>query len=132
MSDYTPPNGDSVNFIFEEGYSPPSGDNVNFLFGAVASVVSSASIRVLYDKDGFDLVVIRWQSDIDGDYRIEIGGTGVNTGDLMDSGKCIGGIVLESVITLVTVEAASSYTGVGTYRFNIYVKSSDNIWNSYE
>lgn len=132
MSSYTPPSGDSVSFTFEGGYSVPSGDKVNFLFGDVSSIISSASIDILYDEDGFSSIIIRWQSDIDGDYRIEMGGTGANTGDLMDSGKCIGGIILENVLTLVMVEAANSYTGVGTYRFNIYVKSPDDIWNPYE
>lgn len=61
-----------------------------------------------------------------------MGGTGVNTGDLMSSGKCIGGVEFEDNITLAIIEAANSYTGVGTYRFNIYVKSFDNIWNLYE
>jgi hypothetical protein len=132
MSTYTPPSGDAVDFAFEGSYTAPDGDNVNFLFGLVASIVSSFSLDAVYDEDGFDKVIIRWTSDIDGDYRVEMGGTGVNTGDLMASGYCIEDVEIENTVTYAEIAAAGGWTGVGTYRFNIYVKSSDDIWNLYE
>jgi hypothetical protein len=30
---YLPPEGDEVDFMFEEGYVPPEGDDVDFDFG---------------------------------------------------------------------------------------------------
>jgi hypothetical protein len=132
MSSYTPPAGDEVDFTFSGGYTAPDGDAVNFAFGLIASVVSSFSMSDVYDADGFDQMVIRWTSDIDGTYRIEMGGTGVNTGDLLASGSCIGNLEVENIITFAQISAASSYTGPGAYRFNIYVRSSDGIWTFYE
>jgi hypothetical protein len=132
MSSYTPPAGDEVDFTFSGGYTPPDGDAVNFAFGLIASVVSSFSMSDVYDSDGFDQMVIRWTSDIDGTYRIEMGGTGVNTGDLLASGSCIANLEVENIITFAQISGASSYTGEGSYRFNIYVRSSDGIWTFYE
>ena len=126
MSSYTPPAGDEVDFTFSGGYA------VNFAFGLIASVVSSFSMSDIYDADGFDQMVIRWTSDIDGTYRIEMGGTGVNTGDLLASGSCVGDLEVENIITFAQISGASSYTGEGSYRFNIYVRSSDGIWTFYE
>jgi hypothetical protein len=132
MADYTPPAGDDVDFTFDGGYSAPSGDSVNFLFGEVASVVSDASMDVVYDEAGLSNVIIRWTSDMNGDYRIEMEGTGVNTGDLMASGYAIADMEMENVFTATEIKAASGYSGDGTYRFNIYVKSPDDIWSPYE
>jgi len=132
MSTYTPPSGDAVDFTFTGGYTAPDGADVNFLFGIVASIVSSFSLDAVYDDDGFDRVVIRWTSDVDGDYRIELGGTGAETGDLLASGYCPADVENENVITFNEISAAGNYTGFGTYRFNIYVQSADGIWNLYE
>jgi len=132
MSTYTPPSGDAVDFTFAGGYTAPDGDDVNFLFGTVASIVSSFSLDAIYDDDGFDKVIIRWTSDADGDYRIEIGGTGANTGDLVASGYCVADMEVENIITLDDIETAIGGPADGTYRFNIYVKSEDDIWNLYE
>jgi len=132
MTTYTPPSGDAVDFTFSGGYTAPDGDAVNFAFGLIATVVSSFSMTDVYDVDGFDQMVVRWTSDIDGTYRIEMGGTGVNTGDLLASGSCIANLEVENIITFAEISAASGYTGVGDYRFNIYVRSSDGIWTFYE
>lgn len=132
MTTYTPPTGDAVDFSFSGGYTAPAGDKVNFAFGLIATVVSSFSMTDIYDEDGFDQMVIRWTSDIDGTYRIEMGGTGVNTGDLIASGICIGNLEVENIITMAQISAASEYDGAGTYRLNIYVKSMDDIWTFYE
>ena len=132
MSTYTPPSGDAVNFTFAGGYSAPDGDDVNFLFGDVASVVSNFSLDAIYNEDGFNKVFIRWTSDIDGDYRIEMEGTGANTGDLLASDYCVANVEMENEVTYTQIAAASNYSGNGTYRFNIYVKSVDDIWNLYE
>lgn len=132
MSTYTPPSGDAVDFTFTGGYTAPDGDDVNFLFGTVASIVSSFALDAVYDEDGFDKLIIRWTSDGDGDYRIEMGGTGANTGDLMASGYCVADVEVETIVTYDEIAAAGSYSGDGTYRFNIYVKSEDDIWNLYE
>lgn len=132
MSTYTPPSGDAVDFTFTGGYTVPDGDDVNFLFGTVASIVSSFSLDTIYDDDGFDKVIIRWTSDAAGDYRIELGGTGAETGDLLASGYCVASVENENIVTFDEISAAGNYTGFGTYRFNIYVKSEDNVWNLYE
>jgi hypothetical protein len=132
MAEYTPPQGDAVDFSFSGGYSPPDGDNVDFIFGLIATVVSSFAISDIYNADGFDEMVVRWTSNIDGTYRIEMGGTGNNTGDLLASGSCIAGLEIEDVITFDQISAASSYSGAGAYRINIYVRSVDGIWTFYE
>jgi len=132
MSTYTPPAGDAVNFSFSGDYTAPDGDAVNFAFGLIATVVSSFSMSDIYDEQGFNQMIIRWTSDIDGTYRIEMGGTGVNTGDLMASGSCIGSLEVENTITMAIISGAAGYTGPGDYRFNIYVKSLDDIWTFYE
>lgn len=97
----------------------------------VSDLVQKSSIETVYTEDGFDQVVIRWTSDIDGNYKIEMGGTGVTTGDLMAEGYIIANTELENIITSDMVITASGYVGVGTYRFNVYVQSSDGIWNPY-
>jgi len=131
MTIYTPPAGDAVNFTFEGSYVAPTGANVNFMFGVVSDLVQDSSIETLYTADGFDQVIIRWTSDIDGNYRIEMGGTGVTTGDLMAFGYIIADVEFENVITAAMITSAPGYTGPGTYRFNMYVQSSDGIWNPY-
>ncbi len=132
MTTYTPPAGDAVNFTFSGDYTAPDGDAVNFAFGLIATVVSSFSMSDVYDEDGFNQMVVRFTSDIDGTYRIEMGGTGVNTGDLLVSGACIGDLEVENTITVAQIQSAVSYSGYGEYRLNIYVKSTDNIWTFYE
>ena len=131
MTTYTPPEGDAVNFTFEGGYVAPTGQNINFLFGVVSELVQSSSLETVYTEDGFDSVVLRWTSDVDGNYRIEMGGTGVNTGDLMFEGYVIADVEFENTITASMITSATSYTGAGTYRFNMYVQSEDGIWNPY-
>ncbi len=131
MTTYSPPAGDAVDFTFEGSYVAPTGANVNFLFGVVSDLVQDSSIETIYTEDGFDQIVIRWTSDIDGNYRIEMEGTGVTTGDLMAEGYIIADVEFENIITSDMILAASSYTGPGTYRFNMYVQSSDGIWNPY-
>lgn len=136
MATYTPPNGNAVNFTFLSGYTPPFGDNVDFYFGIIAIVtVDSVSRNIIYDdavQPGFDSSTIRWHSDLDGYYRIELGGVGVNTGSLIKYGNTLSGFVIRTDISDETIEAANTFSGTGSYRFNIYVKNSDDIWTPYD
>lgn len=134
MADYTPPDGDAVNFTFEGGYSAPDGDDVNLLFGLVATVNNlddSPSRLTFYSDTGFNRTIIKWTSDTAGEYRIEMGGTGANTGDLIAAGACPANTEMVNEITFSDISGAAGYTGEGEYRFNIYVKSSDDIWTPY-
>lgn len=132
MVDYTPPSGNAVNFTFTGGYTAPDGDNTNFFFGEVAVVtVHSVSRNSMYAADvmpGFDEVRVMWYVDRDGPYQIELGGTGYGTGDALASGTAIGGLIYEHTFTDDQLESAAGYTGAGSYRYNIYVKSEDDIW----
>jgi hypothetical protein len=135
MADYTPPSGDSVNFSFTGGYSAPEGDAVHLLFGAVADVdlaTNSPSRSTIYSDTGFDRTFVSWTSSITGEYRIEMGGSGANTGALLVGGVCIADQEMINEITYTDITTASGYEGAGEYRVNIYVKSSDDIWNVYE
>jgi hypothetical protein len=49
----------------------------------------------------------------------------------MISGRVIANVEYEDIITAAMIMAAPGYTGAGTYRFNVYVKSTDDIWNPY-
>lgn len=133
---YTPPAGDNVNFTFEGGYTPPAGNNVDFLFGVVAYVtIDSISRNIIYDDqtaDGFNRSIIRWKADAPGDYRIELGGDGVSTGDLIESGATYANFQVRTEITDADLEAATTFSGVGSYRFNVYVESEDGIWTPYD
>ena len=135
MADYTPPSGDAVDFTFEGGYSAPDGDSVNLLFGIVADVdlpAGSPSRSTFYSDTGFDRTIVKWSSSAAGQFRVEMGGTGANTGDLIASGACAADQNMITEITYAQVAAAGSFAGEDTYRFNIYVKSSDDIWTPYE
>jgi len=129
---YTPPSGDAVNFSFTGGYSAPDGDQVHFLFGIVAVItINSVSRATIGNDDGFDRSVINWQSSAAGDYRVEMGGTGQSTGDLIESGTIPEDLPIETEISDTDITTASGYAGEQSYRFNIYVKSSDDIWTPY-
>lgn len=132
---YTPPAGDAVYFEFEGDYTSPAGDDVNFLFGVVAVItVDSISRTKLFDDllyDGFTTTVIKWRSSADGSYRVELGGTGVSTGSLIETGNTFSNFVVNTTITDSDIEGATTFSGTGTYLFNIYVKSDDGIWTPY-
>jgi hypothetical protein len=133
---YTPPSGDDVDFVFQGGYVPPAGDNVDFLFGIVAFItIESISRNIIYDDElhtGFYTSVVRWQSSASGSYRMEVGGDGVSSGDLVKEGNTFGDFVVRTDITDSDIEDASTtFSGAGSYRFNIYVLSADNIWTPY-
>lgn len=134
MSDYNAPAGNSVNFTFTGGYSAPDGDAVNFTFGEVAVVtIHSVSRSTIYDDalfPGFDEFGFMWYVDRDGPYQIELGGTGYGTGEPLASGNAVGNVIYEHTFTDDQLEAASGFTGAGSYTFSVYVKSEDNIWNS--
>lgn len=133
---YTPPAGDNVDFTFQGGYVPPAGDNVDFLFGIVAVItIDSVSRNKIFDdalNAGYNKSVIRWSSSVDGPYRVEIGGDSVSTGSLVRSGSTFADFVIRNEITDADVEAATTFSGTGSYRFNVYVKSDDNIWTPYQ
>ena len=93
---YTPPSGDNVNFDISGSYTPPNGDAVHFfkvdseepsispevtIHSVSRNKIFSNSLRV-----GFDRTIVKWSSNVTGDYRIEIGGTGVNTGSIFRNG----------------------------------------------
>jgi hypothetical protein len=129
---YTPPSGDAVNFSFEGGYSAPNGDQVHFLFGTVAVItINSVSRSTIGNTAGFDKTIIDWQSSAAGEYSIEMGGSGVTTGDVMASGTIGANTAIETEITDDDITGAAGYSGEQEYRFNIYVQSSDGIWTPY-
>lgn len=132
---YTPPSGDNVDFTFQGGYVPPPGDNVDFLFGTVAVItIDSISRNTIYDDqalEGFNSSVIRWRSSAPGPYRIEMGGGGVGTGDLLKSGNTFANFSVRTELTDADIEGATTFSGAGSYRFNVYVKSDDEIWTPY-
>ncbi len=128
---YTPPSGDSVDFTFSGGYTAPQGDDVELVFGIVAKVTVEASSDKLYPDTGFNKTILKWTSTESGEYRIELGGTGVTTGDLLKTGVCRANKQVTSVITSSDVTNAASYAGFGQYRINVYVKSSDDVWTMY-
>jgi hypothetical protein len=129
---YTPPAGNSVNFSFEGGYSAPSGDQVHFLFGIVAVItINSVSRSIVSSADGFDDSIISWQTSAAGNFRVEVGGSGYGTGGLLESGDAAVGAVYETMVSGLDITTWSGYAGEASYRFNIYVKSSDDIWTPY-
>ena len=130
---YNPPSPDNVNFSFIGSYTPPSGDNVNIIFGIVPQVtVVEVSKSNIYDatvQPGFNATFIKWTSSVLGSYQIEIGGEEPSGGYIVASGTAIPGIVMENIITDTYIESATTFSGTGTYEFNIYVRSTENIWN---
>ena len=130
---YSPPDGDNVNFEFPGDYTPPVGDHVNFLFGVVACVtIEQVSRETLTNQIGFDTSIIRWASSASGPYRIEIGGSDRTFGGLVDSGYCATDGSINTEIQDDDVTTWSGFTGAGSYRFNVYVKSVDDIWTPYD
>jgi hypothetical protein len=133
---YTAPAGDNVNFSFSGSYTPPAGDDVDFLFGVVAVItIDSISRNRIYNDTlnvGNTTSVIKWKSSASGPYRIEIGGTGANTGSLLTSGDTFADFEIRTEVTDSDIEAATTFSGAGSYRFNVYVKSEDDIWTPYE
>lgn len=133
MADYTPPLGDDVDFTFSGDYTAPDGDQVNFLFGIIATVlVTDVSRTSVYGSSvvpGVDFTVITWTTTEDGPYVIEMGGTGYGTGDTIASGTAVSYYDMKNTITDDEIEAAASYAGSDSYRFDIYVQSEDGIWN---
>lgn len=134
---YTPPAADEVDFSFTSGYTPPAGDNVILNFGIPAVVtLESVSRSTIYDESvqaGFNQTVVRWSSDLTGPYRIEVGGTGAESGDLISSGNTFADFIVRNVIDDSDVEDAATFSGTGEYRVNIYVyNEDDDIWTPYQ
>jgi len=131
---YTPPSPDSVDFTFTGDYTPPSGDDVDLLFGIVPLVtVVDVSRTTVYDttaQPGFNTTIIKWTVDATGPYQIEVGGDAVSEGYVIASGTALAGITMENYFTDTDIEAVTSFSGTGTYEFNVYAQSSDDIWNS--
>ncbi len=129
---YTPPAGDAVNFSFEGGYSAPAGDAVHFMFGIVAVItVNSVSRSTISDDAGFDRATVNWQSNITGPYSFEIGGSGRNTGGIVETGYVAAASAIDTEVVYTDITTWSGYGSPGSYRFNIYVMSTDNLWNPY-
>ena len=127
MADYNPPAGDDVNFSFPGGYDVPDGDDVNFLFGLVATIsMFDPSRYTLYDGDS-DTTILRWRSDIEGDYRVRIGGTDHTDGFLYDEGWVPSEYIMKHEFT--TADFIAAGLGAGDHSVNVYVKSSDDIWS---
>ena len=127
---YTPPDGDDVNFVFQGDYTPPSGDGVDFYFGLVATIYLDGQSRdSISDDSGFNNSILRWYSDISGDYRVELGGAEAFAGLLLEEGFCPANYTMEYVLYDNVLTTWSGYSGAGSYSVNVYVKSSDNIWS---
>jgi len=129
---YTPPVGDDVNFVFQGDYIPPAGDGVDFYFGLVASIsIDGISRDTVYGSTtGFNVTKIRWYSNLPGEYRVELGGSEVYQGKLLDTGYIAANHTVENVIADSDITTWSGYTGEGSYQIKVYVKSDDNIWNN--
>jgi len=128
---YNPPPGDSVNFVFTGEYVPPAGDGIIFYFGLVASIsLDGLSRDTIYNGlEGFNRTIIRWYSDIPGEYRVELGGNGPFQGKLLDRGYVAANHTVENIIYDSDITTWSGYSGVGNYQVKVYVRSDDNIWN---
>lgn len=128
MADYTPPAGDDVNFSFTGGYEVPDGDDVNFLFGLVATIsMFDPSRYTLYDNESADTTILRWRSDIEGDYRVRIGGTDHTNGYLYDEGWVPAEYIMKHTFT--TADFIAAGLGAGDHSVNVYVLSEDGIWS---
>jgi len=128
MADYTPPAGDDVNFSFTGGYEVPDGDDVNFLFGLVATIsMFDPSRYTLYDNESADTTILRWRSDIEGDYRVRIGGTDHTNGYLYDEGWVPAEYIMKHMFT--TADFIAAGLGAGDHSVNVYVLSEDGIWS---
>lgn len=128
MADYTPPDGDDVNFSFTGSYSVPDGDDVNFYFGLVATISMFDPSRFTVYSGTADTTILRWRSDIDGDYRVRVGGTDYSDGYLYDSGWVPADYIMTHEFTVDDFISAS--LGAGEHEINVYVLSSDDIWSS--
>jgi len=132
---YTPPLGNDVDFSFQGGYISPTGNNVDFLSGIVAAItIGNVSRDIIYDDQiltGFDTSVVRWQSSASGAYRMEVGGDNVGTGYLVKSGNTTRHLSIKTNLTDTDIEGVTTFSGEGVYRFNIYVKSVDDVWSPY-
>lgn len=140
---YTPPAGDNVDFDLSGTYTPPQGDEVDFFFTqgdeepltTPVVTILSVSRNKLYSNSlriGFDRTIIKWSSDSKGDYRMEIGGTGANTGTLFRSGRTLANFVYRTVIRNNELEESDAFEGDGQYRFNIYAKKyNGDDWTPY-
>ena len=134
-SNYTPPSGTLVDFDTTGTYTPDDSSDVDFLPSSTAIVTVNSISRdtILDDKlyEGRNDSVIKWNSSVGGSYRIEIGGDGVHTGYLIDSGNTYAGLEVETVIDDAAIESATTFSGSGSYEFNIYIKNN-NVWTSYK
>lgn len=133
---YTPPSGDEVIFEFQGGYTPPNGSSVNFTYSTVAVVtINRVSKGKLYDDSlfpGFDSSNIFWQSDLAGPYRVEINGRGAETGTLVSYGYCPADYEMKTIIDDEDIEGATTFSGAGNYRINIYVQNENiGVWTPY-
>jgi len=127
MADYNPPAGDAVNFSFTGGYNAPDWDDVDFLFGPVATITMFDPSRyTLYDGDT-DTTTLRWQSDIEGDYRVRVSGTDHTDGYLYDEGWVPAEFTMTHYFT--TADFIAAGLGVGVHSINVYVKNSDDVWS---
>lgn len=144
MADYTPPSGDNVDFTFQGSYTAPQGDDVDFSFedqsapSTTATVtITSVSRYTIYSDSlipGFDQSIVQWTTDINGEYKIEIGGTGAGTGEVLVSGTAMTGITMENTITDEMLEATTTVSGggSGSYTISVYVKNDNDEWNPQE
>lgn len=130
---YTPPVGDAVNFTFTGDYTPPEGDQVHFFFSVVVACITieHVSRETLTNQAGFDTSTIRWNSSAAGPYRVELGGAGQTEGGLIDSGYCAATATVSTEVQDEDVTTWSGFTGADSYRFNVYVKSVDDVWTPY-
>lgn len=142
---YIPPLADNVNFDLSGTYTPPLGNDVDFFFtqgedpgdidtAPIITIVSVSRSKLFSNalRVGFDRTVVKWSSDSSGIYRIEIGGTGANTGTLFRSGRTFSDFVYRTVIRNNELEESGAFEGDGEYRFNIYAKKyNGDLWTPY-
>jgi len=127
MADYTPPDGDDVNFSFDAGYDVPDGDDVNFFFGLVATISMFDPSRYTVYSGTADTTILRWRSDIEGDYRVRIGGTDHTDGYLYDEGWVPAEYIMKHELTVADLVTAGLTPG--DHSINVYVLSEDGIWS---
>ncbi|MBF0496125.1 MAG: beta-propeller fold lactonase family protein [Deltaproteobacteria bacterium] len=100
-------------------FSMNSLDNTVTMWSDLSVITIVSLIPTAINKTNSNLARLIWKSDTDGDYLVEIGGTGPGTGNQIDAGKC-----QKNVQITTTIKAADLGVNDGQYTINIYVTSN--------